>query len=102
MATNNFTAKAFATDFDKHWTANSDDHPPALVINPAATTGALLGAVHSRAERLHGALSGWALNSHTETDACDLARTLEPLAQEIVLLLDGLGELVHSPNEGAL
>ena len=98
MATKNFTAKAFTTDFDKHWTVNSDEQPPALLVNPAASQGALLGAVQSRAERLHRTIFGWALNTSTECDACDLAGTLEPLAQEILILVEALSDAASSQS----
>lgn len=62
---------------------------PALLVNPAASAGAILGAAAARAQRLDellmfAALAGRAPEGRT---AAELASALQPLAEEIALLI---------------
>lgn len=74
---------------------------PALMINPAASVGALMASVQARASVMHDQLKEWACVSVSETSATTLAEILEPLAAEVELLLEALRvKLANGANHG--
>lgn len=69
--------------------------PPALLINPAANVQSLVCAAHSRAVRLQQSLSSWAASGNAGCVTVDeVAYSLEPLAEEVSLLLEELASKV--------
>lgn len=70
-----------------------DLSPPALMINPAASLQSLAYAAHSRAVRLQESLSHWSLTGEEgEISVNGVAASLEPLAEEVSLLLQELSD----------
>lgn len=63
---------------------------PAVIINPSASTGALLAAALSRVDRLKKSLGAWSEVLDSSTTADKLGETLAPLAEEAVDLLEAL------------
>lgn len=86
-------ATNFLTDCER---AHAVGEPPsALIVNPEATADSLFAAVESRACRLRDSLLQWTLLRESDTPAPELASNLEPLAQEVQLLLEHLRAAVH-------
>ena len=71
-----------------------DDAPrePALIINPKASLDTLLAAVHRRADCLHKNINAWSCAGveGAEVKAPEVADMLEPLANEIVVLVEAI------------
>ena len=70
-----------------------DGMQPALLVNPEATPAAIIMALQSRAAAIHKDVFSWAISNETEATASDLAETLEPRVQELVMLLDALARM---------
>jgi len=68
---------------------------PALVINPAANTAALLRAIGARADRLRRELMAWTIVPEGDATVADVASLLEPLAQEVDLLAQEALARIH-------
>lgn len=84
----------FTTGFD--WTDKTT--PPALIVNPAADAGVVLGAAASRAARLVQSLEAWWAASSEGLEGVKLIEVvgpLWPLAQEVQLLIEAAQSLVH-------
>lgn len=82
--------RQFVTESDACYLhAGHPDPEPALQINPDATIGTLLAALHRRADMLHKSLDYWA-RSGTE----EIAEPLETQANEVLLLVEAV-ESVH-------
>lgn len=90
-------ADDFRTPFEEMYTpgmpcaAGEDDPPAALVLNPHRTPLALAAAATSRADTLLKSISAWAqVDASAGVTATEVASILEPLAQELELLLTDL------------
>ena len=87
----------FRTQVDcGHMRLSPDHEAPesfALHINPSASRESLFGAVMSRVDRLHSSLDMWARIIQADVEVHELAETLEPLAQEIAILLARLHDV---------
>ncbi len=66
---------------------------PALIVNPESTPATIIMALQSRVAGIHKDLFSWAISTDTEATAGDLASTMEPRVQEVVLLLDALAKM---------
>ncbi|KQW36508.1 hypothetical protein [Rhizobacter sp. Root404] len=79
----------FETSIDTFSVAGHDDSmESALLVNPDASPEILLSAARRRADMLQKSLFSWALVTDREVTATELAITLEPLAVELVNLID--------------
>lgn len=76
-------ARPFITDFEN----DAADHPATLVFNPNATTAGLLLMALSRTNRLRTHLNLWACVDSEDKQTVMLASVLDPLAQEVELIL---------------
>lgn len=85
----------FRTEHEQHFAicGFKDGMQPALLVNPEATPAAIIMALQSRAATIHKDLFSWAISNETEATAADLAATLEPRVQEVVMLLDALAKM---------
>jgi len=95
--------KPFRTVFEGCYLINeADGNKPAaaLQFNPAAPPVSIAGAALSRADQLHKALTLWSCVSAGEADALEVAQHLEPIADEVRMLLDELLTRLN-PAKGA-
>ena len=88
-------AVPFLTDHEGGCHTLPDGSPPALVINPAANTAALLRAIGSRADRLQREMMCWTIVPEGDATVADVASLLEPIAQEIDLLAQEALARIH-------
>jgi hypothetical protein len=84
-----YDLKGFQTEFEGIY-ARPHCEVPALVFNPEATPIALVSAAHARAATLHKLLDCWARVETSEISVLEIASALEPMAQEVELLLERL------------
>lgn len=84
--------KGFRTEFEGLY-APMNYEVPALVFNPNATSIALISAAHARASTLHKLLDCWARAAPDVASAMEIASALEPMAQEVELLLERVSHL---------
>lgn len=92
MADSNSHLTSFQTAYERgctHLSCTNEalTREPALRINPDADLHALLGAALSRASRLHTLLD---LAASMDEGDTRLASTLEPMAEEVQLLLEAI------------
>jgi hypothetical protein len=86
-----FGAVPFRTSCEVVSILRPEDEPPALVLNPQASALGVAAAIRARAQTLADGLNAWCrVGSDCEVPAAEVAGTLEPTAQEIVLLIDAL------------
>jgi hypothetical protein len=77
----------FVTNYDgAFFTPSQEGPPPAILFNPEAAPSELLPFAAARAERLRGHLHAWACAEAGELT--EVASLLEPLAQEVTLILE--------------
>jgi len=89
----------FRTSHEGGYLADEDHLAPALVFNPNAEPVAFAAAAASRADTLHRTLVSWSIAEPEEVTVGEVAAALEPLAQEVKLLLDHLmTQLDNSPK----
>jgi len=86
----------FRTLHEAGYVLDIDATKPALLINPHASLVALMAAATSRASRLNKALWQWATVEDCSPIASEVASTLQPLAEEVTLLLDAIEQHVKS------
>jgi len=102
-------AYAFRTSSEEHcipaiWSANLDGAPPAaIVLNPERTPLSVAISASARAGLLRKTLFAWALVGNSgEATASDVADILEPMAQEVELLLADLVAQLSPAEIGAM
>lgn len=101
MATNDSisgrtAASPFQVDVDKGYRPVDEmNGEPALQLNPDASATTLLAAAQRRAESLRKMLYAWACVNGDELSLQDVASTMEPIAQEIEILLSGVSDALR-------
>jgi hypothetical protein len=91
--------RPFATQVD-HFDLMNSTQTPALAFNPEASFEAVVSMASNRASNLESMLMSWACVSSAENvDPPRLAAALQPLAEEVVLLL---GEIMRRVDALAL
>jgi hypothetical protein len=87
------SAHGFVTNDDQSHLGWGEDAPPAgLIFNPEATPAALAGLAAARAHRLHALI--FFLSCQLKDNEAEVVSILEPMAHEIVLLIDELQRVV--------
>jgi hypothetical protein len=90
MATDNVpngnAPSPFVTEYDGAFMRDQAGATPAILFNPQAAPTDLLPMALARAERLRSHLHLWACSE--DEGFAEVASLLEPLAQEVTLILD--------------
>ncbi len=91
-ATTNATTKnSFEVDIDSCYLIRSEadiDKAPALIINPEASDLRLISAAMRRADGIQKMLDAWSRMEDGNVQVREVTCVLEPIAQEVMLLLD--------------
>jgi len=75
--------------------------PAALLFNPHAEPASLAALAGGRAECLHRSLISWCCVTSGDVSAVSLALALEPIAEEMLLLMNELNDRLCSASSPA-
>jgi hypothetical protein len=93
----------FRTDHESYYgrTFGGKRGAAALLFNPDAAPVAFAEAALSRADSVREMLEAWSRSGEGDTTAAEAAEFLQPLAQEVTLLLNHLVDQLHATAAAA-